>query len=197
MIPERSHYISKLCGVLATKFERKTYMLKERHRKLYYITVALFVVYLLFLVWVVLFKLGFSLSEIGTIKAHNFIPFHYEDGHNIGFHISEVRDNILIFIPVGVYLSLLFKKMPFVGKAALTFAVSFALECSQYIFAVGSFDITDLITNTVGGLIGIGFYLIGRALLRDKDRADRSIAVLADAVTVLLVGGIFLIVSLN
>lgn len=172
-------------------------MLKERHRKLYFITIVLFVVYLLFLVWSILFKLGFSLKEIEPIRTYNFIPFHYEDGHNVRFHFSEVIDNVLIFIPVGVYLSLLFKKIPFWGKAALTFAASFALECSQYIFAVGSFDITDLITNTVGGLIGIGFYLIGHALLRDKDRADRSMAVLVDAVTVLFVGGMFLIVSLN
>lgn len=182
---------------MATKSERKIVMLKERHRKLYYITVALFVVYLLFLVWVVLFKLGFSLSEIGTIKAYNFIPFHYEGGHNIGFHISEVRDNILIFIPVGVYLCLLFKEIPFWGKAALIFAVSLALEGSQYVLAVGSFDITDLITNTAGGIVGIGVYLIGRTLLRDKVKAERIIAVLVNLITVLLVGGTALIFSLN
>lgn len=172
-------------------------MLKERHRKLYYITVALFVVYLLFLVWVVLFKLGFSLSEIGTIKAYNFIPFHYEDGHDIGFHISEVRDNILIFIPVGVYLCLLFKEIPFWGMATFILAISLALECSQYVLAVGSFDITDLISNTVGGVIGIGVYLAGRALFRDKVKTERIIAVFVDVVTVLLVGGILLILSLN
>ena len=172
-------------------------MLKERYRKLYCITVALFVIYLLFLVWVILFKLGFSLSEIGTIKAYNFIPFHYEDGHNIGVHFSEVRDNILIFIPVGVYLCLLFKKIPLAGKAGFVFFVSLALECFQYVLAIGSFDITDLITNTAGGVAGIGAYLIGRTLIRDKAKAERIIAVLVDAVTVLLIGGMFLIVSLN
>lgn len=172
-------------------------MLKERHRKLYCVTVVLFVMYLLFLVWVILFKMGFSLNEIGTIKAYNFIPFRYENGHNIGFHFSEVRDNILIFILMGVYLCLLFKMMPFWGKAALIFAVSFALECSQYVLAVGSFDITDLITNTAGGLIGIGVYLIGRALFRDRIEAEKIIAVLANVITVLLVGGVFLIIVLN
>jgi glycopeptide antibiotics resistance protein len=94
-------------------------------------------------------------------------------------------------------LSLFFKKAPFWGKATLIFVVSLALECSQYILAVGSFDITDLITNTAGGLVGYCFYLIGRALLRDKNRAERSVAILIDAVTVLLVGGIFLIVLQN
>lgn len=172
-------------------------MLKERHRKLYFITITLFVVYSIFLFWSILFKLGFSLNEIGTIRAYNFIPFHYEDGHNIGFHFSEVIDNIMIFIPVGVYLCLIFKRMPFWGMTALVFAVSFALECSQYILAMGSFDVTDLIANTVGGILGIGFYLIGRAPFRNKEKAERVIAVLINFVTVLVVGGMLLILSQN
>ena len=182
---------------MATKYERKSAMLKERHQKLYYIIITLFVVYLLFLVWVILFKLEFSLSGLDKIREYNFIPFHYEDGHDIGFHFSEVIDNILIFIPAGIYLCLLFKKIPFWGRAGLIFAISLALECSQYILAVGSFDITDLITNTVGGLIGIGIYLIGRALFRDKEKAESVIAILVNAVTVLLVGVMLLILSLN
>lgn len=80
---------------------------------------------------------------------------------------------------------------------ALVFAVSFALECSQYVLAVGRFDITDLITNTTGGLVGIGVYLIGCALFRDKEKAEQVIDVFVNFVTVLLVGGTFLILSLN
>lgn len=172
-------------------------MRKESHGKLYFITIILFVVYLLFLVWGILFKLEFSLSGIEKVRAYNLIPFHYEDERDIGFHFSEVIYNTVFFTPVGVYMGLLFKRMPFWGKAVPVFAFSLALECSQYILAVGRFDITDLITNTVGGLIGIGFYLIGRALLRDKEKADRIIAVLINAVTALLVGGVCLILSLN
>ena len=87
--------------------------------------------------------------------------------------------------------------MPLLGRFALIFAVSLALEGSQYILAVGSFDITDLITNTAGGIVGIGVYLIGRTLLRDKVKAERIIAVLVNLITVLLVGGTALILSLN
>lgn len=172
-------------------------MLKERNRKLYSITITLFVVYLLFLVWVILLKLEFSLTELDKVREFNFIPFHYEDGHNIGFHFSEVLNNMLIFIPAGAYLSLLFRKMPFGGKAVLVFAMSLALECSQVILAVGRFDITDLITNTVGGIIGIGVPLIGRAVFRDKVKAERIVAIFVDGITVLLVGVTFLILSLN
>lgn len=172
-------------------------MLKEGHQKLYYITISLFMVYLLFLVWVIMFKLEFSLAGIDQVREYNFIPFHYEGGRNTGFHFSEVINNMLIFIPVGIYLCLVSNKMPHLGKAGLVFAISLALECSQYVFAVGRFDITDLITNTAGGVVGIGVYLIGRALLRDKVKADRAVAVFVNLVTVLLVSGTALILLLN
>ena len=172
-------------------------MQKKRHHALYYITIILFIIYLLFLVWIILFKVGFSLKELEATRAYNLIPFHYEDGHNMGFHFSEVIDNVLIFIPVGVYLSLLFKKMSFWRRTALVFAISLVLECPQYILAVGRFDITDLITNTLGGIVGIGLCLIGRAFFCDKEKAESVISALINAITVLLLGGTFLILSLN
>lgn len=172
-------------------------MLKERNKKMYYITITLFVVYLLFLVWVILFKLEFSLNELERIRAYNFIPFHYEDGHNVRFHFSEVTNNVLIFIPVGIYLSLFFKKVPLWGKASLIFAVSLVLECSQYILAVGRFDITDIITNTIGGLLGMGIYIISCALFRNKEKAEQAMAILVNIITVSLVGVVFLLSSMN
>lgn len=172
-------------------------MLKKRNKIIYYITIALFVMYVLFLVWIILFKLELSLSGLGTIRAYNLIPFHYEDGHNVRFHFSEVINNILIFIPVGVYLSLLLKKISHCIKIVFIFGISLALECSQFILSVGRFNITDLITNTIGGLFGIGFYLIGCTLFFDKEKADRYIAVVVNTVTVLLICGTLLLLLLN
>lgn len=77
------------------------------------------------------------------------------------------------------------------------FGISLALECSQFILSVGRFDITDLITNTIGGLFGIGFYLIGCTLFFDKEKADRYIAVVVNTVTVLLICGTLLLLLLN
>lgn len=172
-------------------------MLKERNKKLYYLTMAMFLTYLLFLVWVILFKLEFSLKALGTVRAYNFIPFHYEEEHDVRFHLSEVLENMAIFIPAGIYLCLLWGKLSFRKKIALVFVLSLVLECSQYILAVGSFDVTDLITNTVGGMVGIAFYWIGQVLFHDKERAERTLALLVNVVTILLVGGVFFILSVN
>ncbi len=172
-------------------------MLKERHRKLYYTTIALFVIYLLFLVWVILFKMEFSINQIGRVRTYNLIPFYYEQDHNVRFHFTEVRDNILVFIPMGIYLSLLFPKQSFWRRASIIFACSLALECSQYGLAVGRFDITDLITNTAGGLVGVGICLIGYTLFREKANVEKMVAILVDFVTICVVGLMLLMLSLN
>ena len=42
-----------------------------------------------------------------------------------------------------------------VGRVALvTFGLSLCIECIQLVFRVGVFELTDLLLNTVGALIG-------------------------------------------
>ena len=172
-------------------------MLKEKHPTRYDMTRILFVAYLLFLVWNILFKMEFSLSRIEHVRAYNLIPFYYGQGHNVRFHYTEVLYNLLAFLPMGVYLSLIFQRTAFRKKAVGIFAFSLALEGSQYILAVGRFDITDLITNTLGGMIGIGIYRMGCAVIRDRENANRIIAVLVNAGVVLLFGIACLLLAAN
>lgn len=66
--------------------------------------------------------------------------------------------NILLFIPFGFFLSLMYKKYDNVSKIALTgFLFSFIIEFVQ-MFGRGSTDINDLITNTVGTCLGYWIY---------------------------------------
>jgi glycopeptide antibiotics resistance protein len=115
---------------------------------------TLFAAYLLVLLWLVLFK--FSYHPIGVItdfqaRSLNLVPFAW--GRN-----SEMISNILAFIPFGVMLGVSFKQLLFRYKIAVIFAFSLAVEIIQYVFAIGASDITDLIMNTLGGLIGIAGY---------------------------------------
>lgn len=41
-------------------------------------------------------------------------------------------------------------------------------EVLQFIFAIGGSDITDLLGNTLGGMIGSGVYVVFRKLFRTK-----------------------------
>lgn len=68
--------------------------------------------------------------------------------------------NILLFLPLGIFLPILYGKYDRIGKIALVgFLISLSVEIAQ-MFGTGSTDINDLITNTVGTCLGYGIYML-------------------------------------
>lgn len=68
--------------------------------------------------------------------------------------------NVLMFIPMGFFLPVLYEKYDSIGKIALTgFFISLSIEIVQ-MFGYGATDINDLITNTVGACLGFCIYTI-------------------------------------
>lgn len=161
----------------------------EKNRKFLKIIISiLFIIYLVILVWVILFKLQFSLKDIDYIKSINLIPFHYSTAVGEQFHINEVMDNILIFIPFGILLSMLAPKMKLQNKVLIICGTSLVLETTQFLLSIGSTDITDVITNTLGGIVGIALYALLLKAVKDKQKIDTVISVVAGIVTVLFLG---------
>ena len=66
--------------------------------------------------------------------------------------------NIILFIPLGFFLPLLYKNYDKIGKIALIgFLISASIEIVQ-MFGCGATDINDLITNTIGACLGFCIY---------------------------------------
>lgn len=160
----------------------------KNRKRLKPIISVLFVIYLLVLVWVILFKLQFSLSDIDHIRTVNLIPFHYSVSVGVRFHIEEIIENVLIFIPYGIFLNMLTPNLKLRNIIFIILGTSLALEIAQYIFAIGGTDITDLITNTLGGAIGIVLYRLLLKTVTDKQKIDTVISAVAGIVTVLFFG---------
>lgn len=116
-----------------------------------------FVIYLILLAWLVLLKFATSLSELPSISGINFIPFYYEQ--ETSAHLKEVLYNIIVFIPLGVYVQIFKKDWKLVKKCMVAFLTSFLFEVVQFIFAIGASDITDIIGNTLGGIVVFSFVL--------------------------------------
>ena len=71
--------------------------------------------------------------------------------------------NILLFIPLGVFLPILYKRYNCIKKVVLIgFLFSLSIELVQ-MFECGATDINDLITNTLGACLG---YFISKYLCR-------------------------------
>ena len=159
------------------------------------LTHILFGVYCILLIWIILFKLSASLEDIKMMagrRAVNLIPFYYDN--EVSMHLSEVIKNLLIFIPFGLYLGMLGMGL---GKSALTgFIFSLTMELCQYIFAIGGSDITDIITNTLGTLIGATLYLVLTLIFNNKVKLNKVLNLLALIVTVLFISFIILVLIL-
>ena len=79
--------------------------------------------------------------------------------------VSQSRYNVVLFVPFGFFLPLLYKKYHHIKTVVLTgFLFSLSVEIVQ-MFGWGSTDINDLITNTVGVCLGyLVYYLLSKVL---------------------------------
>ncbi len=158
----------------------KTSVMKPDARSI--LTFALFAIYALVLVGIILFKFPFSYQEDGNGRVLNLIPLagSYREGGTL--RVDELVENVLIFVPFGLYLSMVKRTWSFWRRTLLILGVTIAFEIIQYIFAIGRADITDVLTNAIGGAVGIGLYaLLSRVL---KGRTDLVINVVALILTV-------------
>ena len=130
-------------------------------------------------------------------RSINLIPFYYENEIGMGFHLKEVLENAVIFIPLGIYLCMLKNDFSVKVKFIFILMISLILEISQYILAVGRTDVTDLITNTCGGMAGVGLYWLSVKVFRNKKRLDFIITVLAAVATIVVIGLLAILLIVN
>lgn len=108
-----------------------------------WLTALLFVIYSTVLIWIILFKMQFSLQDISTIRYVNVIPFDKPMVTNGKINYSEMYLNALVFAPFGMYLAMLKPKWSTLIKLMVITVVSLSFEVLQYIFMIGSSDSTD------------------------------------------------------
>ena len=71
------------------------------------------------------------------------------------------------------------------------------LELCQYVLAVGRSDVTDLITNVSGGLIGVFLYNTIVRLFHNQKRVDQIIIISTTLVTVIVGGGLLFLLAVS
>ena len=116
-----------------------------------------FVGYLVLLAWVVLWKLevpwiGDAAPLLRPLKLVPFVP----SGDAGASAPIEVLINLVIFVPYGLFIGAVGPTWALWKAAAIFLVTSLILESTQHLISTGTFDTTDLIVNTAGGLIGYG-----------------------------------------
>jgi glycopeptide antibiotics resistance protein len=145
------------------------------------LTILLLIIYLIVLFWILLFKLGVHFSYM---QKRNFaiIPF-----HDAKIDYSEIILNMVVFVPVGIYVGVLCRRWSLGKKLLSFFLLSLMIESFQFIFRVGAFDTTDIITNTIGGIIGLMIFLAIEKIINNTVKAQKFINIIAGIGTVLIV----------
>ncbi|MBR2672370.1 MAG: VanZ family protein [Oscillospiraceae bacterium] len=118
---------------------------------------VVFLVYLLMLLRMTVFRNGFVDSDVFSNGSLNLVPF--SDliriaNNDMGVFIYLALGNIVVFMPFGFFIAWYEKN---VGLAVVTlwgFFLSLGIELSQYVFGTGVTEIDDIILNTLGCLLG-------------------------------------------
>lgn len=158
---------------------------------------GLFIIYLLAISWIILLKFEFGLPQSAGRRSLNLIPYGASAIINGRIDFSEIFMNILAFVPFGIFCGMLKPKTSFFKKCLPFFVISLSYEVLQYIFGIGSTDITDLINNTLGGVIGLILYLLLVKLLKDRYKANQIVLILASIGTVGMMILLTLLVIVN
>lgn len=131
-------------------------------------TKILFAIYFFVLVWIILFKMQMPFTQFGIRRSINLIPFAGSVIVDGKIYVQEIVDNILIFVPFGVFVCMIRQDQSWLQRLAPGFLTSLTLEILQYILGIGATDITDLLGNTAGTLLGMGVFAVFRRICRDK-----------------------------
>lgn len=150
-------------------------MNKKNHNRVRWICWILFLAYLLCLVYFLFLSETFGRQGVSErVYRYNLVPFQeirrfwiYRD--KVG-HLSawlNLGGNIAAFLPFGFFLPVL---CPPLRRPLLTgllgFVMSLVVETLQLVSRVGSFDVDDLILNTLGAFCGYVFFALSHRVWR-------------------------------
>lgn len=151
------------------------------------LTNGLFIIYLIALFWIIVFKFNVSFSDIGSMRSINLNPFSESLILNGRIAFSEIIMNVVIFVPLGIYVGILFKRWATLKKLFFFFLISLICEVAQFIFGIGASDITDIINNTLGGIIGLMIYIGIEKVFKNSVKAQKIINIIATIGTTLMI----------
>ena len=151
------------------------------------LTNVLFIIYLIALFWIIVFKFNLPFSNIGNMRSLNLIPFSEPLILNNKVSYNELIKNVLIFVHLVIYVFILYKKWTSIKKIFLFFLISLICEVLQYILAIGASDITDIINNTLGGIIGLIIYKVIEKIFNNSAKAQKFINIIAQIGTTVVI----------
>lgn len=153
--------------ILYFRFWKKHGFSYSFSRAVFYMTVVLMLA-------LTVMPIGFykGILNQNCFNTVNLIPYRDISNHYLGA-VKETIENILFFTPFGIMLPFIFKKS-FAKSMLISASFSLFIECYQLLGVwlcfenTRTFDITDIINNTIGAAIGVVSFYVYKKLVDKK-----------------------------
>lgn len=99
------------------------------------------------------------------------------NNYSFEVYFYNIYGNILAFMPAGLLLPMIFPKLKCWWNVLLGFLLSLAIECGQYITCLGTFDVDDLMLNTIGVFIGVVIYQILVQIVHRSEKLKKKLLI--------------------
>lgn len=141
---------------------------------------ALWIIFFIYIIIVMGATIGDRTPINESLNLHLFSS--YIDAYN-SFSLSQWRNiilNILMFVPLGFILPLLFKKCEkwyiaySIGLGATLF-----IEILQHVSKRGVFELDDIVNNALGCIIGYGVIMFINSMFRRKEKRQKVSTIIA------------------
>lgn len=152
---------------------------KEKVFDLHVVGRVLFAVYLVALIYFMFFAESLGRGEASEFMRYNLVPFReirrcieYWDTLGAFSAGANLFGNVIAFVPFGMFLPYLWKKAKKLLPTIFAgFLLSLFVELTQLVSHRGSFDVDDLLLNTIGAVIGYWiYYMVKIAESRFKNK---------------------------
>lgn len=139
---------------------------------------VLFIAYLALLVYFLIFSESLGRDASQRDNAYNLELFKeirrfyiYRKQLGMEAFLLNVFGNVIAFMPCGFFLPIVSRRSrKWYNTVLLAFLFSLSVETLQLVLRVGSFDVDDLLLNTLGGGLG---YIVNRMIQKERIRRKK------------------------
>ena len=134
---------------------------------------VLFVLYIVFLIYFLFLAEWYGRDGVSEEYRYNlelfkeirrFLTYRRQLGMPAVF--ANLFGNILIFVPYGFFIALAGHSRGFFKTLFCSMGLSLIVEIVQLFTRVGSFDVDDILLNTIGGVLGFIIFAVCNRIRR-------------------------------
>ena len=143
---------------------------------------VLFIVYMAAVVYFMFFAESFDRPDVRQEYHYNLILFKeikrfiiYRDQLGMKAVFLNIVGNAVGFMPFGFFLPIVSRRSRrWYNTVLFGFSFSLAIEITQLVWKVGSFDVDDILLNTIGAALGFIVYRKVQRYRRRKKNKKRA-----------------------